>query len=91
MSDSALVQQRIGRQIDRARILADSAHDRCAAVERGPAKRKLHRLGRRLGRVVRLLHLPHAHQPTPVVQALTGTTTRLMTDTRTLAHGLTCP
>jgi hypothetical protein len=81
--------ERVGRFVARARLVLDGAQARCTAAKRGPAKRKLTRVGRHLNKVLRALRPSLSRQP--AADSLSATTALLRGDTRTLAHGLVCP
>ena len=81
--------ERVDRHFARARLALDGAETRCTAAKRGPAKRKLLRVGRHLNKVLRALRPSLARQP--AVDSLAGTTALLRGDTRTMARSLVCP
>jgi hypothetical protein len=89
--DRQAIRQRVGRQLDRARVVLGVAERRCAAAADGPARRSLHKMGHRLARAWRALHRQDADRAQAAVESMAGTTAQLMVDTSTLAGRLSCP
>jgi len=79
---------RLDRNLGKARHLLDVAGASCDVAKRGPAKRRLRMMRRRLVRVAKTLRKGGAPTITaPIVQ----TTQALATDTRAFAAVLSCP
>jgi hypothetical protein len=82
---------RMVRHLARAERLLDLAQQRCTQARVGPAKRKLTTLGRRVGRLIRVVRLRDDGAALPAaVESFVGTATLLLDDARALAHGLVC-
>ena len=90
--DLGLPHGRVVRQLRQAERLLARAQLRCVEAKRGPAKRKLMKLSRRLGRVVRVLRPRYTGRALPVsVETFVGTAMTLLGDSRALARDLVCP
>jgi len=82
------MRDRLARKLNRAQLLLGGAQARCSAAKRGPARRKLVRVGYQLGKVLRTLQLERNRKAALV--PLADTTGLLRGDTRTLARSLAC-
>ena len=83
---TAAVRDRVGRQLTGSRLRVRSSRTMCAAAKRGPARRQLRSVARRLARVARALGPGRAAS-----SMLARTATVLRDDTRTLRRTLACP
>lgn len=81
---------RMVRHLARAERLLDLAQQRCTQARVGPAKRKLTTLGRRVGRLIRVVRRCDGAALPAAVESFVGTATLLLDDARALAHGLVC-
>jgi hypothetical protein len=88
-SDLQPIRDRLGRQLGRAQLLLGGAQARCVAAKRGPAKRKLLRVGRQLAGVLKALRPGRTRSA--AVLSLSDATALLRGDSRTLARSLACP
>jgi hypothetical protein len=79
------VRVRVGRQLAGSRLRLRSSRAICAAAKRGPARRRLGSVARRLAKVTRALQPGHGAD-----SMLARTATVLRDDTRTLRRTLAC-
>jgi len=93
MTNLGNARKRLGRLFHRSQSLLSRAEGRCQAAKSGASRRKLHRVERRLRKVLRVLRVKYERRVPPPreVEVLTGTTNRLLDDTGALAGTLTCP
>jgi len=83
---TSAVRQRVGRQLAGSRVRVRSSRTMCVAAKRGPARRQLRSVVRRLAKVMRALQPGHGAD-----SMLARTATVLRDDTRTLRRTLACP
>ena len=93
MSDLGADRERVGRLLRRGQRLLGRAEARCQDARRGPSRRKLRGIVRRLRTVLHVVRVRYSRRVPPPreVELFTGTTTRLLDDTHTLVGGLECP
>jgi hypothetical protein len=80
------VRERVGHQLAGSRLRVRSSRAICAAAKRGPARRQLRSVARRLAKVMRALEPGHG-----AGSVLVRTATGLRDDTRALRRTLACP
>jgi hypothetical protein len=82
----------LDRHLGKARSLFDKAEERCESAKRGPAKRSLRGVRRRLGRVGKALRksLVRRTISSAVTDPITRSAAALATDVRTLSTSLGC-
>jgi hypothetical protein len=93
MTALGTARKRLGRLFHRSQSLLSRAEVRCQTARTGASRRKLHRVERRLRKVLHVLRVKSERRVPPPreVEVLTGTTTRLLDDTDALAGALACP
>lgn len=90
--DLAAMRPPLARQVSKAQTFLDRAEERCAAVKRGPAKRNLRKVSRRVSNVRRILRSRHARRTVPaeLIAPLVGAAEDFVGDTRMLGTRLDC-
>jgi hypothetical protein len=91
-TELAAMRADLDRHLVKARTSFDEAEDRCESAKRGPAKRSLRGVRRRLGRVGKTLRKSLARRTisSGVTDPIARSTAALAADVRTLSTSLGC-